>query len=124
MVGHRGNNMTISLSVATIVYVASCLTIVGGAIKILIEAKKAVEKPVKDVQEKVETHEEWLEKNQEHLDKIDSLIEELGEAVNLLVSADCVILDYLKDGQNEEEIDETIKAMDGWLVSRKKYKVE
>lgn len=117
-------NMEISLSVATIIYIASSITIVGSAIKILYEAKKSVEKPVKDVQAKVEDHDTRLERNQEHLEKIDGLIEELGEAVNLLVSADCVILDYLKDGQNEEEIDETIKAMDGWLVSRKKYKVE
>lgn len=116
--------MTIDLSVATIVYIASSLTIVGSAIKILYEAKKAVEKPVKDMQTKLEDHDTRLEHDQEHLERIDGLIEELGEAVNLLVSADCVILDHLKDGNSTAAIDETIKEMDGWLVSRKKYKVE
>jgi len=116
--------MTIDLSLATIIYIASSLTIVGSAIKILFEAKKAVEKPVKDIQDKIEDHDTQLAHDQEHLEKIDGLIEELGEAVNLLVSANCVILDHLKDGNSTEAIDETIKAMDGWLVSRKKYKVE
>lgn len=115
--------MTINLSVATIIFIASSITVVGGAVKILLEAKRAIEKPIKDIETKIEHHERCLENDLEHLQKIDTLIEELGEAVNLLVSADAVMLDHMRTGNSTGEIDAQIKDLDEWLVSRKEYKV-
>lgn len=115
--------MVINLSIATIVFVASSITIVGGAVKILLEAKKALAKPIDDIEKKIQHHDKYLDRDRQHLNKIDGLIEELGEAVNLLVAADIVILDHMKTGNATGEIDEQIKELDKWLVSRKEYKV-
>lgn len=115
--------MTIDLSVATIIFIASSITIVGGAVKILFEAKKALTKPLTDFDEKLKHHDRCLENDLRHLEKLDGLVEELGDAINLIVSSDCVILDHLKEGNHTGEIDEKIKELDKWLVSRKEYKV-
>lgn len=115
--------MTVDLGVATIIYIASSITIVGGAIKVLFEAKKALAKPIDDIEQKLQHHDKCLDRDRQHLDKIDDLIAELGEAVNLLVAADAVMLDHMKTGNATGEIDKQIKELDKWLVSRKDYKV-
>lgn len=115
--------MTINLSVATIIFVASSITIVGGAVKILFEAKKALTKPISEIESRLERHDKCLDRDHHHLQKIDDLIGELGEAVNLLVSADAVMLDHMKTGNCTGEIDAQIKELDKWLVRRKEYKV-
>ena len=119
----RAIRMTIELNIVTIVYICSCIGIVGGAIKILVEAKKALQKPLDEVNRKLEHYDECLDKDKKHLDKIDILIEELGEAVNILVSANRTTLSHLKEGNHTGEIEAQVKQMDEWLVNRKDYRI-
>ena len=115
--------MTIELNVATIIYIASCVITIGGAAKVLLEAKKALQKPLDAMNEKFELYDDRLEKDKKHLEKIDIVIEELGESVNLLVSANRTTLAHLKDGNHTGEIDRQVKRIDEWLETRKEYKV-
>lgn len=115
--------MTVELSVVTIVYVATCIAAVGAAIKVLFEAKKALQKPFEDMQAKCEHYDECLERDKKHLEKIDTAIEELGQATNLLVSASRITLAHLKDGNNTGEIDKKVKEIDEWLIERKDYRI-
>ena len=45
--------MTIELDLATLIYRASCIGIVGAAVKILYSAKKALLKPLDDINKKL-----------------------------------------------------------------------
>lgn len=115
--------MTIELNVATIIYIASCVITIGGAVKVLFEAKKALQKPLDEINQKFEHYDECLDKDKKHLEKIDIVIEELGESVNLLVSANRTTLAHMKDGNHTGEIDAQVKRIDQWLETRKEYKV-
>ena len=115
--------MTVELNVATLIYVASCIGIVGAAVKILFEAKKTLTKPLMDITRKLEHFDECLDRDKKHLDKIDMVIEELGDATNILVSAQRVSLAHMKDGNSTGDIDKQLKRIDAWLVERKDYKV-
>lgn len=115
--------MTIELNIVTIVSAASCIVAVGGAIKVLLEFKKAVLKPLEEVNGRLDHVDECLDKDKKHLDKIDSVIEELGEAINLLVPAVKVSLEHMADGNNTGEMKHQVKIMNDWLVERKEYRI-
>ena len=115
--------MIIELNMVTVVAIASCIVAVGGAIKILIEFKRAMQAPFKEVNEKIDTIEAWLDNDKKHLDKIDGAIAELGEATNLLVAAFKVSLVHMKDGNNTGEISKQVEKLDEWLIGRKDYKI-
>ena len=115
--------MIIELNLVTIVAIASCIVAVGGAIKILVEFKKAVQKPLDEVNDRFEHVYECLDNDKAHLDKIDSAIAELGEATNLLVSASKATLVHMKDGNNTGDISKQVERLDEWLIARKDYKI-
>lgn len=118
-----GGSMEVTISIANILYVATAIGVVGAAVKILSEAKKSLTKPLDEADEKFRHYDACLDRDKKHLDKLDDIIEELGDAVNLLVSANMVTLEHLKDGNSTGKIDSQIKKMDEWLVGRKEYKV-
>ena len=115
--------MTIELNIITVVSIASCIVAVGGAIKVLLELKKAVMKPLSQVNVRLDQLEEYLDNDKKHFDKIDAVIEELGEAVNLLVPAVKISLEHMADGNNTGEMKKQVEIMNKWLVERKDYKV-
>lgn len=115
--------MIIELNIVTVVSVASCIVAVGGAIKVLLEFKKAVLKPLEEANGRLDYLETCLEKDKKHLDKIDVVIEEIGDAINLLVPAVKVSLEHMKDGNNTGEMSKQIEAMETWLIERKDYKI-
>lgn len=115
--------MTIELNIATIIYIATAVGTVGAAVKILSEARKALTKPLQEINDRLSLHDECLARDKKHLDKIDGVIEELGDATNLLVSASRVTLAHMKDGNSTGDIDKQLKLIDEWLVERKDYKI-
>lgn len=115
--------MTIELNVATMIYIASCIITVGGAVKILWEAKKALQKPLDEVNKKLAHYDECLDKDKKHLDKIDLVIEELGEATNLLISSNIAMMSHTIYGNHIEKLKDQKKEMEDWLVERKDYRI-
>lgn len=71
--------MTIELNIATIVYIASVIGVLGAAVKILAEAKKALTKPLNEINEKILHHDECLDRDKKHLEKIDEAIASLAQ---------------------------------------------
>lgn len=115
--------MTIELNVATIIYIASCVITVGGAVKILLEAKKALQKPLDEVNKKLEHYDHCLDKDKKHLDKLDMVVEENVKAINMLVDIDLTMLRHMSDGNHTGEVNEKIKKVEGWLFAGKEYKL-
>ena len=114
--------MTIQLSTATIVYIASCITILGGAIGTLIKAKAALLKPLVEINNKIEEYEKYLANDKAHLDTIDDVLTELTEANTLLIESVRVLLTHAESGNNSGEIREERKKLDDWLLQGKQYK--
>lgn len=115
--------MTIDLNVATIIYLASCIITVGGAVKALLEAKKALQKPLNEVNKKIEHYDKCLDNDKRHLDKIDEVLEENTKAINMIVDIDLTMLRHMSDGNNTGEINEKIKKIEDWLFAGKEYKI-
>ncbi len=114
--------MTIELNLATVVYICSCIGIVGGAIKILIEAKKALQKPLDEVNERLQHYDECLDRDKKRLDKVDGVLEELTQSINMLVKSNRTMLYHMEDGNHTGEIRKEIDELDAWLLEGKEYK--
>lgn len=113
----------IELNVATLIYIASCIITVGGAVKILFEAKKALEKPLQEVYEKIEQYDRFFENDNNRLDKLEQVVEENAKSINMLVDIDLTMLRHMSNGNNTGEINEKIKKVEGWLFAGKEYKL-
>ena len=114
--------MTIELNLATFIYICTCIITVGGAIKVLLEAKKALQKPLDQVNEKLERYDNFLNNDKKRLDKIDGVLGELTESINMLVKSNRTILYHLEDGNHTGEIKEELDELDDWLLKGKEYK--
>lgn len=115
--------MTIELNFAAIICVASCIITVGGAIKVLAEAKKALQKPLEDINAKIAHYDEFFDRDYKHFEKLDAVAEENAKAINMLVDIDLTMLRHMSDGNNTKEINEKIKKIEDWLFAGKEYKL-
>lgn len=116
--------MTIELSWATVIYFCTCIITVGGALKVLNEAKKALKKPLEDVNDKLARYDKWLDKDKKHLDRIDYALEDLTKSINMLVKSNRTILYHLEDGNHSGEIRQELRDIDNWLIEKNQYKQE
>ena len=115
--------MMIELNVATLIYIASCIITVGGAVKILFEAKKALEKPLQEVYEKLEQYDKFFDNDNQRLDRLEQVVEENAKSINMLVDIDLTMLRHMSNGNNTGEINDKIKKVEGWLFAGKEYKL-
>ena len=113
--------MTIQLDLATVIYIASCIGIVGAAVKILYSAKKALLKPLDDINAKLADHDTFLATDKDRLEDIDKALADLTESLNMLIKSHRTVLRHLESGNNNGEIKAEIEELDNWLVDGKKY---
>ena len=113
--------LTVHLDLATVIYVASCIGIVGTAIKVLWSAKKALLKPLEDVNKKLADHDKFLANDKNQIEKIDYVLADLTASINMLVSSHRTVLYHLQDGNHTGEITEEIRELDDWLLDKKSY---
>lgn len=112
--------MTIELNVATIVYIASCIGVLGAAIKTLSSAKNALLKPLDEINQKLKQHDEFLANDKRRLDKIDYVLTDLTDSMNMLIKSHKTVLMHLEDGNHTGEIRREIAALDEWLVESRR----
>ena len=104
------------MTTATIIYIASCIGVIGAAVKVLWSAKQALIKPLDDIKTKLKEHEQYLENDKRRLEEIGKSIDELTEAINILIKSQQTVLDHLEDGNHSGEIKADKKRLNDWLV--------
>lgn len=104
------------MTTATIIYIASCIGVIGAAVKVLWSAKQALIKPLDDIKTKLKEHEQYLENDRRRLEEIGKSIDELTEAINILIKSQQTVLDHLEDGNHSGEIKADKKRLNDWLV--------
>lgn len=114
--------MTIELNVATIIYIASCISILGAAVKILVEAKKALMKPIDEINVKLVHYDQCLKNDKTRLDNMDGVLSDLTQSINMLVKSNRTMLYHMEDGNHTGEIRKELKEIDEWLLDGKEYK--
>jgi len=108
--------MTIQLDLATVIYIASCISILGAAVKILYSAKKALLKPLDEINAKLEAHDRFLANDKSKLDKIDYVLADLTDSLNMLIKSHRTVLFHLEEGNHSGEIKKEIDELDNWLI--------
>jgi len=114
--------MTIELNLATVIYICSCIGVVGGAVKVLVEAKKALQKPLDEVNKKLEHYDDCLARDKRRIDQMDDALAELTKSINMLVRSNRTMLYHMEDGNHTGEIKKEIDELDAWLLEGKEYK--
>ena len=114
--------MTVELNVATVIYFCTCIITVGGAVKILLEAKKALQKPLDSVNDKLVHYDQCLKNDKQRLDEMDNALGELTQSINMLVKSNRTMLYHMEDGNHTGEIRKELKELDEWLMKGKEYK--
>ena len=113
--------MTIQLDFATVVYIASCIGILGAAVKVLYSAKKALVKPLDDINDKLKAHDTFLANDKTKLEKIDYILEDMTKSMNMLIKSHRIVLHHLEDGNHNGEIRKEIEELDNWLIDSRGY---
>lgn len=108
--------MTIQLDMATVIYVASCIGILGAAVKVLYSAKQALVKPLDEINDKLKAHDEFLSNDKRRLEKIDYILEDFTESLNMLIKSHRTVLYHLQEGNHSGEIRKEIEELDNWLI--------
>jgi len=108
--------MTIQLDLATVIYVASCISVIAAAIKVLYSAKKALVKPLDDINDKLKAHDTFLANDKNRLEKVDYILEDMTRSINMLIKSHRTVLYHLEDGNHSGEIRKEIEELDNWLI--------
>lgn len=114
--------MTISLNLANVVSICTCITVIIAAIKALWEVKKLLSKPLDEINKRLDSHEQAIDTAKSHREKIDYVLEDFTEAINLLIKSQKTVLSHMRDGNHTGEIKERENELDEWLMEGKKYK--
>lgn len=109
--------MTIHLEVADVVFICSAIIALAGAIKVLIEVKKALMKPLEDIRVKMNLYDEYLRKDKEHLEKIDIGLENLDDSMRLLIKSQKTVLSHMRDGNHSGDIKKCEQELDEYLIN-------
>lgn len=118
--------MTIELNIATLIYIASSITVIGGALGVLAKAKNALVAPLNEINDKIAEHDQYLSNDKQHFEKIDYILEDLIRSNNMLIKSHRTVLHHLEEGNHSGEIKADIKQIDDWLIERKEtqWKIE
>ena len=108
--------MTIQLDLATVVYIASCIGIVGAAVKILYSAKKALLKPLDDIKIRLEEYDKFFANDNERIEKMEAMMADMTNSMNMLIKSHRTVLYHLQDGNHSGEIKKEIEELDNWLI--------
>lgn len=114
--------MTLEINMVTIISFCTCIVTVGGAVKILLEAKKAFQKPLDTVNEKMIYYDQCLKNDKKRLDDVEDVLSDLTQSINMLVKSNRTILYHMEEGNHTGEIRNELKELDDWLMEGKEYK--
>ena len=108
--------MTIELNVAVIIQIASGISIVAGAILVLVKFGRWMLKPLKDLTERVDNAEKFLDNDKKHLEKIDYIMDYLLESNQLLLKNTNTMMRHMEDGNHTGEIKQRIKETEDFTL--------
>ena len=105
-----------TIDTATIIYIASCIGVIGAAVKVLWSAKQALVKPLDEINQKLEEHEQFLDNDKDRLERIDNTLVDINDSINILIKSHRTVLYHLEDGNHSGEIKKEIDGLDNWLI--------
>ena len=110
--------MVVTLSWASIAYVAGIIVALGSAWKVVLEAKKALNKPHEEMVKKFERYDDYLAKDKERIDDLETTLKILGKDNEIELKALRDIINHLRTDNNTGEMQKVEDDIDKYLISR------
>ena len=104
---------------ATLIYLASCIGIVGAAVKILHSAKTALLRPLDDINKRLAEYDTFLANDKQKIENIEEIMGDMTESMNMLIKSHRTVLHHLQEGNHSGEIKAEIEELDNWLIDSK-----
>lgn len=111
--------MTITLSWATLIVLASGITAIGAAWKTIREAQKALNKPKEELENKLKHYDECLTKDKKRLDEIEKSLELEKKDNEVVLKTLKEIIKHLRTKNNTDAMKEVEDNIDNYLIERK-----
>ena len=110
--------MVVTLSWASIAYVAGIIVALGSAWKVVLEAKRALNKPHEETNKKFEHYDECLAKDKKRIDELETTLKILGRDNEIELKALRDIINHLRTDNNTGEMQKVEDDIDKYLISR------
>lgn len=110
--------MTITLSWATLIVLASGITVIGAAWKTIKEAQKALNKPKEELSDKLKHYDECLANDKKRLDEIEDALEREKKDNEVVLKTLKEIIKHLRTKNNTDEMKKVEENIDNYLIER------
>ena len=110
--------MVLTLSWASIAYVAGIIVVLGSSWKVVNEARKALKKPHTEMMEKFEQYDEFLARDKDRLDALEVALKIMGKDNIIELKALRDIINHLRTDNNTGEMQKVEKDIDEYLIGR------
>lgn len=110
--------MVLTLSWASIAYVAGIIIALSSAWKVIVEARKALNKPYSDVVEKLKHYDEYLAKDKKRIEALELALQVVGKDNEIELKALRDIINHLRTDNNTGEMKKIEDDIDTYLISR------
>lgn len=111
--------MTITLSWATLIVLASGITAIGAAWKTIKEAQKALNRPKEELSDKLKHYDECLAKDKKRLDEIEANLELEKKDNEVVLKTLKEIIKHLRTKNNTDAMKKVEENIDNYLIERK-----
>lgn len=111
--------MTITLSWATLIVLASGITAIGAAWKTIREAQKALNRPKEELSDKLKHYDECLARDRQRLDEIEANFELEKKDNEVVLKTLKEIIKHLRTNNNTDAMRNVEENIDNYLIERK-----
>lgn len=113
--------MTLTITWASVFYVAGGLAAIWAAWKAFMEARKLMNKPQDEIKDKLKHHDDCLARDKKRLDEIEDMLIVLGKDNEIELKALRDIMNHLRTDNHTGEIEQLEDDINEYLITRVKY---
>lgn len=112
--------MSIEVTWATLLYVASSIGVIWAAIKCIGEARRAVSKPIEENESRLNHIESCLDNDKKRMDNLEQQQAVMASDIKQLLSATVVMLSHMGDGNHTGEIKRKHAELEEYIIDGKR----
>lgn len=110
--------MTITLTWATLIVLASGIAAIGTAWKTIKEAQKALNKPKEELSDKLKHYDECLANDKKRLDEIEGALERQKKDNEVMLKTLKELIKHFRTNNNTDEMKKVEENIDNYLIER------
>lgn len=109
----------ITINISTLLQICAIITAVGGALAWIVKGINTAKRPVEELQTQLDDHFSMLARDKKRLDELDNIVESQKATNRLCLECMLVILGHLEQGNHTNQMAETRKKVELFLLEKK-----